>query len=197
MKNVLHVGCGPDTKAQLPTYFASDDWEEMRFDIDPQHRPDVIGTMTDMSAVLTDSTDALYSSHNVEHLYPHEVGIALREFHRVLRADGVAIVRCPDLRSVCRHIADGNLLEPVYTASAGPVSPIDMIYGLRTETRSGNHFFAHKCGFILEVLIAALRQAGFATVAAGTSGYELWAVARKSAVSDEAIRNLAREILER
>ena len=55
--------------------------------------------MTDMSAVETGSMDALFSSHNVEHLYPHEVPVAFVEFHRVLNDDGFAIITGPDLQS--------------------------------------------------------------------------------------------------
>jgi hypothetical protein len=47
--------------------------------------PDIVGTMTDMSAVADASVDALFSSHNIEHLYPHEVPVALAEF----RGNGV------------------------------------------------------------------------------------------------------------
>ena len=39
--------------------------------MDESVAPEVIGTMTDMSAVETGLMDALLSSHNVEHLYPH------------------------------------------------------------------------------------------------------------------------------
>jgi predicted SAM-dependent methyltransferase len=54
-------------------------------------QPDVLGTMTDMSAVATGSVDAVVSSHNMEHLYPHEVPLALAEFVRVLKPDGRAL----------------------------------------------------------------------------------------------------------
>ena len=36
-----------------------------------------------MSQVKSESVDAIYSSHNIEHIFPHEVPIAFREFHRV------------------------------------------------------------------------------------------------------------------
>jgi ubiquinone/menaquinone biosynthesis C-methylase UbiE len=48
--------------------------------------------MTDMSAVADASVDAIFSSHNIEHLYPHEVPVALGEFLRVLKPDGFAII---------------------------------------------------------------------------------------------------------
>jgi predicted SAM-dependent methyltransferase len=45
----------------------------MAMGLDHAVQPDVVVTMTDMSAVATGSIDAIVSSHNIEHLYPHEV----------------------------------------------------------------------------------------------------------------------------
>ena len=39
------------------------------------------------------SVDAILSSQNIEHLYPHEVALALKEFLRVLRPDGFAVIQ--------------------------------------------------------------------------------------------------------
>ena len=53
--------------------FNSDEWKEIRFDIDKKVNPDIVGTLTDMSLVESSSVDAIYSSHNIEHIYPHEI----------------------------------------------------------------------------------------------------------------------------
>jgi predicted SAM-dependent methyltransferase len=37
----------------------------------------------------------------IEHVFPHEVQAVLLEFHRVLKKDGIVVLTCPDLRSVC------------------------------------------------------------------------------------------------
>ena len=84
MKQFLHVGCGPQNKTSIKGFNQSD-WSEVRFDIDPQVNPDIEGTLTDMTLVKTGSMDALFSSHNIEHVYPHEVPMALKEFLRVLK----------------------------------------------------------------------------------------------------------------
>lgn len=62
LRSLLHIGCGPKSKDQTLPAFQSDDWQEVRFDIDKSVSPDIIGTMTDMSAVETGSRDALFSS---------------------------------------------------------------------------------------------------------------------------------------
>lgn len=73
MQSFLHVGCGPKYKKQTTKGFNVIDWAERRLDIDASVNPDVVGTMTDMSAVLSGSMKAIFSSHNIERLYPHEI----------------------------------------------------------------------------------------------------------------------------
>jgi predicted SAM-dependent methyltransferase len=86
MKKVLHVGCGQKTIMQMPVGFQDGTWSEVRFDINESVRPDIIGTITEMSTVEDASVNALYSSHNIEHVFPHEVVSVLSEFRRVIKA---------------------------------------------------------------------------------------------------------------
>ena len=85
MKTFLHVGCGPKRKDHTTPGFNVSEYNELRLDIDQNASPDIVGTMTDMSGVDTASVDAVFSSHNIEHLYSHEVPVALAEFRRVLK----------------------------------------------------------------------------------------------------------------
>ena len=149
----LHVGCGPKHQAQTP--FANKNWREIRLDIDQSVQPDVVGTMLDMSAVASESVDALFSSHNIEHLYPHEVPVALAEFKRVLKPDGFVLLTCPDLQSVCARVANDQLTEPAYISGMGPISPLDILYGHRVSMQQGNLYMAHRCGFTKKVLSAS------------------------------------------
>ena len=138
MKTFLHVGCGPKRKDQTTRGFNSPDWAELRLDIDESVKPDVVGTMTDMSSVKTGSVNGLFSSHNIEHLYPHEVPKALAEFKRVLSPDGFVVITCPDLQSVCALVAEDKLTEPAYTSPAGPITPLDILFGHRPLMVRGN-----------------------------------------------------------
>ena len=127
----LHVGCGTRNKSHTP--FANQSWREIRLDINPEVQPDVVGTMTEMESVMDSSVDAVFSAHNIEHLYPHEVPIALAEFYRVLKPDGFVLLTCPDLQSVCVHVANNQLTTPLYHTRDGglPITPLDIIYGHR------------------------------------------------------------------
>jgi len=179
---VLHVGCGAPNPEKLPAPFRGESWREIRFDIDPAVRPDVTGTMTDMSSFADGSVDAVYSSHNLEHLYVQEIPLALKEFIRVLKRSGFALITCPDLQSVATLVADDKLIEPAYTSPAGPIAPFDMIYGHRASLMKGNLHMAHRSGFTARLLAVTLREIGFAhvVVARDRPNFALWAIATKT-----------------
>ena len=191
----LHVGCGRKTKASTTLGFNSADWEEIRLDIDEEVNPDIVGTMTDMSSVKSGSVDAIYSSHNIEHLYPHEVGIALQEFHRVLRDDGFVMLTCPDLRSVCKLVAEDKLTEPAYTSSAGPIAPIDMLYGYRPSMAAGNLYMSHRSGFTQKTLIGTFKHFGFESVAGARREeyFDLFCLASKKKLREDELIGLAKQ----
>lgn len=193
VRRFLHVGCGGKNKKQTTAAFASDAWQEIRFDIDTSVKPDIVGTMTDMSMVETASVDALFSSHNIEHLYPHEVPVALREFRRVVNETGFVVITCPDLKSVCQLVAEDKFMEPAYQSPAGPISPLDILYGHRASMERGNLFMAHRTGFTQTSMRAALHEAGFASIATMciAKRFELWAVATPKAIPKEKMADLA------
>jgi hypothetical protein len=184
-RTVLHVGCGALDLRSLPAGFQDQSWREVRFDIDPRHKPDIVGTIVDMANVPDGSMDALFSSHNIEHVYGHEVARVLSEFRRVLKPDGFAVVTCPDLQCLGEAIANGRLLEPLYVSGQGPISVLDILYGHGAAIERGEHYMAHKTGFTIRTLHAALVQAGFADVVAGRretrTVADLWAIAYRAA----------------
>lgn len=191
----LHVGCGGKRADSTP--FAGLGWQEIRLDIDPAVAPDLIGTMTDMAAVADGSVDAVYSSHNIEHLYPHEVPQALAEFRRVLRPGGFALITCPDLRSTCALVANDQLTEAAYVSPAGPIAALDILYGHRASMQAGNLYMAHRCGFTEKVLVGTLQAAGFAQTASlcRPAAFDLWALATHEAWDEAALRAAAARLL--
>jgi len=191
MRSVLHVGCGSATIAKMPAGFQHG-WRELRFDIDPAYAVDFVGTMLDMSAVADDSVDALYSSHNIEHVDAHDVNVVLREFRRVIKPDGFAVITCPDLEAVAKHVAEGRLEDPLYVSPTGPISALDILYGHGAAIARGEVYMAHRTGFTAKTLAAHTQAAGFATlgVRRRPKYFDLWMICTKQPASAERISEL-------
>jgi predicted SAM-dependent methyltransferase len=178
---VLNVGCGYPPRTRLHPYFQNDSWRELRLDIDPAVKPDICCSMTDMTPVETGSVDAVWSSHNLEHLHRHEVPRALSEFCRVVRPGGLLLVTLPDLQRVAELVAEDKLEETAYMSPSGPITPLDMIFGHTASLALGRVYMAHKCGFTAKSLHKLLAEAGFVDVQLRRSPFDLWARANKPA----------------
>jgi tetratricopeptide (TPR) repeat protein len=196
--DVLHVGCGDYAREKLPPIFRHAGWREVRLDIDQAVKPDLVASMTDMRVVADGDFEAVYSSHNIEHLYPHEVPVALQEMRRVLKPSGFLLITLPDVQEVARHIAEGKLDDPLYMSAMGPIAPLDILFGHRPSLASGNLFMAHRTGFTSGTLAAALIGAGFAAalVQRNPAGYCLTAVAFRSPPNDEQLAMAQAQILQ-
>lgn len=149
MRRILHVGCGGE---RLPPWLPG---EEVRLDIDERHSPDIVASMLDMGDI--GGFDAVFTSHTLEHVYPHEVPVALAECRRVLKDGGALILFVPNLENV-RPTED-----VVYVSPCGPVTGLDMIYGARWLLKD-MPFMAHHTGFVPGTLAQALNDAGFSRV---------------------------------
>lgn len=186
-KSVLHIGCGPGSKTNMPPIFHQADWREVRLDINPKVKPDIVASITDMSAVEDASMDMVFTSHMIEHLHAHEVPVAFAEMARVLKPEGAALITCPDLELAARMVLDGNLMKTVYESEAGPIAAIDIIFGYRRFIADGNTFMAHRTGFTMRSLGEALSQAGFGTVHVAKKSrntFDIWCYATRSACDD-------------
>ena len=193
MKILLNVGCGHSNISNLKG-FKADSWKEIRLDIDQGVKPDLVGSLTDMNLVETGSIDAIYSAYNLDHIYAHEIPIALKEFYRVLNEDGIVIIRCADIQTICEVIAQDKLLESLYDSPIGPIYPIDLIYGNRQQIASGNKYMAKKIGFTYSALESTFGEAGFQARYGGrmpSNGGELSMVAFKQKKSEKEIKKIA------
>jgi predicted SAM-dependent methyltransferase len=181
-KTVLNVGCGYPLRQKLHSHFHGPEWREVRLDLDPAVQPDIVCTITDMQPVATDSMDAVWSSHNLEHLQRHEVPMALAEFLRVLKPRGLLLLTLPDLQQVARLVVEDRLEDQAYLSSSGPIMPLDMIFGHTASLARGNQYMAHRTGFTARTLQKLLLNAGFVEVTLRqAASLDLWATAYKAA----------------
>ena len=115
------------------------------------------------------------------------------EFYRVLKDDGLVIIKCPDLQSVAEAVAQDKLLDTLYVSPIGPISAIDIMYGNRQEISEGNTYMEKKVGFTYTALDGSFFEAGFKTRYGGRSqnAWELMLVAFKQKKSEEEIIKIA------
>lgn len=177
VKRLLHAGCGSKLN-KVPREFAA--YEEVRLDCAQAVAPDIVASIVAMPMIEDAAFDALYCSHTLEHLYAHEVAMALAEFQRILRPGATLLVVAPDLQSIGGKLALDQADFLVYQSPIGPVTALDMIYGMRSAIGAGNLFMGHKTGFTTSVLKNALDAAGFVKVEVSRDKpYELHAHAMK------------------
>lgn len=185
---VINLGSGPKGSGHaLPDYFEG--WRELRVDVDPGVKPDVVASMTDLFPFGRDSIDAIWSAHCIEHLYEHEVKLALAEFHRILKDDGFACMIVPDLQTISSYITSDRMHEVIYESNAGPITAHDIIFGHGATLALGRTSMAHKCGFTPTVMMQRLKESPFEeSVLMRRPNLELAAIALKKKSADDTAR---------
>lgn len=164
--SLLHVGCGGD-----PLPFWLRHYDEVRLDIDEAHSPDIVCDMRTLPEGL--KVDAVYCSHALEHISPHDVIPTLSGFHSALNDGGMALVFVPDLEDV------RATNEVLFNSPAGPICGMDLIYGYRKMLKDKPHM-AHKTGFTCSTLYDAFAEAGFSKISVlRLSDYAIMGAAKK------------------
>jgi ubiquinone/menaquinone biosynthesis C-methylase UbiE len=183
-KRVLNVG-GNNKAIQLPPQYEG--YEHILLDIDPKGSPDIVCDARELTSLQGKQFDAIYCSHNLEHYYRHEVGKVLAGFLHVLKDDGFAQIRVPDIAELMRVTIDNNfdIDDVLYQSPAGPIMVLDVLYGYSAQIeRSGQEFFAHRTGFTQKSLLQALQRSGFSKIYSRVGNLEINAVAFKSMPDD-------------
>jgi predicted SAM-dependent methyltransferase len=177
-KILLHVGCGPEKTARLPTAFRdAKKWFVLRLDRDAKVRPHIIAEARDLHMLPDACIDALWVEV-LETVAPAEVPQVVAGFFRVLRMGGEMVIETPDLQTVAAYVAQGKLDEPI---DGGP-SPHALIYGEQSPSRTG---------FTYASLAQILKTAGFTTLTFTRQRITLLTHARKLAKGHSARREKA------
>jgi SAM-dependent methyltransferase len=193
---LVNVGCGPLKGSKLPAYFEG--WRQLRVDVDAAVEPDILTDLTDLSAIADSSADAVWAAHCIEHLYAHQVALALAEFRRILRDGGFACGIVPDLQAVGSYLVADRLHAPVYQSAAGPVTPHDILFGFGAAIASGRESMAHRCGFTPGMLQHCFLPLSFGEVLLRrrSQQLELVALARVEPARNDAERSALMAALE-
>lgn len=162
MRTVLIAGSGEEG-----AQWTEQGWSVVRLDIDPRTCPDIVGSMTALGDI--GPFDAVACNNALEHLYPHEVPKALREFHRVLNPGGHVIVQVPDLQ-------DARPTEE-YIYEIG-MSGLHLYYGDPSRLEEFP-YMAHHCGFVEDTLRRVMEMVGFKVTTKRLPCYQLMGIGEK------------------
>jgi SAM-dependent methyltransferase len=161
-KKVLNVG-GNNKSIPIPACF--DGWQHDLLDIDSSAEPDILCDARELWRLPPREYDAIYCSHNLEHYFAHDVDKVLKGFRLLLKLDGFAYIKVPNLIGVMKHVVEHSLeLDgELYTLPAiGSFTALDVIFGYQKQIESsGVDFYAHKTGFSAALLQRLLKAAGF------------------------------------
>lgn len=146
-KIVLNLGAGKLPLGVQTAYF--NDWKEVRIDIE-ELQPDIVDDIRTLEKIPNEYADAVWACHVVEHIFWQDLPMMFHNMLRVLKSDGFAVIRVPDIASIADRIKD-HFLDPLYETSGGPIAPIDIIFGQRGQLIKDNHNYnfamMHKTGF--------------------------------------------------
>ena len=158
MKKVYNLGAGTKPISYFTSVFDTG-WQVLTVDI-KEVNPDMVSDIRDLKEIDTNSADAVWMCHVLEHFYWHEVPLVLNSILRILKPTGFGIIRVPDLGSIANMILTG-ITDTVYETQSGlKITPLDIIYGSRQIIESASsdayrHAMAHKTGFT-DILMSQL-----------------------------------------
>lgn len=159
-RRVLNVG-GQSRAIQLPSPYAT--FEQVLLDLDPLVGADLVLDVRELTSLEPHQFDAVYCSHNLEHVRQHEVPVVLAGFRHVLKPGGVAHIIVPDLQELMLAcVQQGIDLDGLlYESPMGPITPLDVLYGHGGMiAQSGQDYYAHRTGFSRRTLANVVEASG-------------------------------------
>jgi hypothetical protein len=178
-KTVLQLGWMSATPGRFEAQFPPALWQEIRYDCDARVQPDIHGPLERLDGVADATVDAVMLPQVLQRFPLHLVAQILKEALRVLKDEGCAILTVPNAQLASVYVANNQPLHPLYDTKVGAITPLDLLYGLRSGIAQGEPHFQHRSGFTHEQLGGMLRECGFTNIAVQRKGYEITAVGFK------------------
>jgi predicted SAM-dependent methyltransferase len=150
MKKVYNLGSGLTPVSYFTSIFDVG-WQILTVDI-KEVNPDIVSDIRNLKEIESNTADAIWMCHVLEHFYWHEVPLVFNSMLRILKPNGFGIIRVPDLGSIANMILTG-ITDTVYETKSGlKITPLDIIYGSRKIIESSTsdayrHAMSHKIGF--------------------------------------------------
>lgn len=130
------------------------DWKIL--DIEPRPEVDFVADAVNLSQFSSDSCDAIYASHVLEHFHHGingEVINVLKEWHRVLKPGGIIYLSVPDLDRLCW------LFTKPGVSFQEKMQIMCVLYGGQS-----NIYDVHKIGFDFQIMSYYLSTVGFVNI---------------------------------
>lgn len=174
-KIVLHVGWMSATPGRVERQFPAAQWREIRFDCDARVNPDIVGTPDRLEGIADASVDVVLMPQMLQRYPLPKVSAILREALRVLKDGGRAVFSVPNAMLAATYVANNLPFHTLYETKLGPITPMDLLYGLRTGVARGEEHFQHRSGYTFEQLGLLMRDNGFTNILVNRAGYEITA----------------------
>jgi SAM-dependent methyltransferase len=178
-KVILNLGWMSAAKGRLTQMFPPQEWREIRYDCDARMQPDLIGRLDRLDGVADHSIDVVYAPQLIQRFPLSVVPLILREAFRVLKDEGRLVVSVPNAQIAATYFANNQPLHSLYETKLGSITPLDLLYGLRSGIAQGEAHYQHRSGYTHEHLGVLLRDIGFTNISVQRKGFEITAVGFK------------------
>ncbi len=150
---ILNIASGANPNKKL---FA------INIDNAPEGEPDYITEVDNLSMFPNGYFTLVRASHILEHFYPHQISMVLKEWTRVLHPTGELHIMVPDSAVVLQEIQTGltNKGSPSLSLKT-TTSTLAQLYGLGYEHEATNSKWRHRILFSKELLQHFLHISGF------------------------------------
>ena len=188
---MLNVG-GGGKGSPIPPIYA--DWDVVWLDLNPTVKPDLLMDARDLGSLEPEQFDAVFSSHFLEHVYPHDLRAAIHGMYHVLKADGFVDITVPNTGRLFQIVAERglDLDSHVYDSPGGPIAVRDFLWGYAPFQAYSHRpeLQLHKNGFSRRTLGNLLIHSDFLSVFMVQDDFHLRVIAFKSDTDEKRLREL-------